>query len=309
MTTKAACNFIAVFLCFGTMLSGCRNPGSQTPQLSSSTLHTTPKTFVIHGKIVSTDATHVTLDGENVPGFMEAMTMSYKLADPSIVSELHPGDRISAQVLTDQTPDGDFSNVRLKDVVVTAQARPDYKPMVQYHVPTVGDQIPDFKLINQDDRMIHLGQFRGKVVLMTFIYTRCQLADFCPRMSRNFADIDHALATNKDLYRQTHLLSVSFDPGYDTPKVLRSYGGAYTGNYTRETFSHWDFAAPGRGDLPVVSRFFDVGVTGDSSNPASITHSLSTVLIDKQGKVADWYPTNDWKPDDVLKQIKKLAAA
>ncbi len=108
--------------------------------------------------------------------------MDYKLKDPSVVSELHPGDRITAKVLADK--DGaDYTNIRLDDVVVIEQARPDYKPAVAYHVPTAGDQVPDFRLLNQSDHTIHLDQFKGKLVLMTFIYTRCQLADFCPRMS------------------------------------------------------------------------------------------------------------------------------
>jgi protein SCO1 len=263
------------------------------------------KTFTIRGKIVGTDATHVTLDGEDVPGFMEPMVMDYGLKDPSVVSELHPGDRITATVLADRSPEG-YTNVRLDNIVVIAQARPDYKPPVQYHVPTLGDAVPDFHLLNQSDRTIHLGQFKGKVVLLTFIYTRCPLADFCPRMSRNFADIDKALAAEPALYNQTHLLSISFDPAYDTPKVLRSYGGAYTGRYTNEKFTHWDFAAPSAKDLPALTQFFNVGITpGDSK---TLTHSLSTVLIGKDGKIIDWYPTNDWKPADVLAAIKKSAA-
>jgi protein SCO1/2 len=264
------------------------------------------KTFTIRGKIVGTDATHVTLDGEDVPGFMEPMVMDYGLKDPSVVSELHPGDRITATILADHGPEG-YTNVRLDNIVVIAQARPDYKPPVQYHVPTLGDAVPDFRLLNQSDRIIHLGQFKGKVVLLTFVYTRCPLADFCPRMSRNFADIDKALVAEPALYNQTHLLSISFDPAYDTPKVLRSYGGAYTGRYTNEKFTHWDFAAPSAKDLPALTQFFNVGVTpGDSK---TLTHSLSTVLIGKDGKIVDWYPTNDWKPADVLAAIKKSAAS
>jgi protein SCO1/2 len=125
-------------------------------------------------------------------------------------------------------------------------------------------------------------------------------------MSHNFADIDKALAADPSLYQQTHLISVSFDPANDTPKVLRSYGGAYTGNYTNEKFLHWDFAAPTEKDLASVTQYFDVGVTpGDDR---SLTHSLSTVLIGKDGKIIAWYPTNDWDPKEVLAQIKKSAA-
>jgi protein SCO1/2 len=288
------------FLCM-VLLAGCHK--APTPAAVSVGPQ---KTFNIRGKVVSTDATHVTLDGENVPGFMEPMVMDYALKDPSVVSELHPGDRIAATVLADKGPEG-YTNIRLDNIVVIAQARPDYKPPVQYHVPTPGDTVPDFKLLNQSDHTIHLDQFKGKVVLLTFIYTRCPLADFCPRMSHNFADIDKALAADPALYGKTHLLSISFDPAYDTPRVLRSYGGAYTGRYSEEKFTHWDFAAPSASELPAITQFFDVGVTpGDSR---SLTHSLSTVLIGKDGKIVAWYPTNEWKPADVLEEIKKTAAS
>ena len=280
-----------------TLLTGCH----QTPP-SSPNSTTTQKTFTIRGRVVSANGAQVTLDGEDVAGFMEAMTMDYKLKDPSVASELHPGDRITAKVLADKVG-GEYSNVQLDDIVVISQARPDYKPAISYHVPTAGDQVPDFQLLNQSDHTIRFGQFKGKVVLLTFIYTRCQLADFCPRMSRNFAEVDKALAADPSLYQQTHLLSVSFDPTYDTPKVLRSYGGAYTGNYTNEKFLHWDFAAPSEKDLPAVTQFFNVGVTAGDNK--SLTHSLSTVLIGKDGKIIAWYPDNDWKPEDVVATIRK----
>jgi protein SCO1/2 len=177
-------------------------------------------------------------------------------------------------------------------------------PAVQYHIPKVGDVVPDFRLLNQSDRTIHLGQFKGKVLLLTFIYTRCPLADFCVRMSRNFADIDKQLAQDPKLYAKTHLLSVSFDPQYDTPQVLRSYGGAYTGQYTKETFEHWGFAAPTEKDLPKVLQFFDVGATPEKDK--TITHSLSTVVIGADGKIFKWYPGNEWTPDQVVQDVKKL---
>jgi protein SCO1 len=293
---------IRIFLLCVALLAGCHQATKTVTVLVSR-----QKTFIIRGNVVSTDATHVTLDGESIPGFMEAMTMDYALRDPSVISELHPGDRITANVLADGDSASGYTNVQLDNIVVIAQARPDYKPPVQYHVPTPGDTVPDFQLLNQSDRTIHLDQFKGKVVLLTFIYTRCPLADFCPRMSHNFAEIDKALAADPALYNQTHLLSISFDPAYDTPKVLRSYGGAYTGRYTNEKFTHWDFAAPTEEDLPALTQFFNVGVTpGDSK---TLTHSLSTVLIGKDGKIIDWYPTNEWKPSDVLAAIKKSVAA
>lgn len=293
--------FLVLALC---LVAGCRkSPISAEPASNTGAAR---KTFMIRGTVVSTDATSVMLDGEAVPGFMDAMTMPYKLKDPSVVSELHSGDHITATVLADEDEAG-FHNVVLDNIVVIAQARPDYKPAVQYHVPAPGDAVPDFRLLNQSGRTIDFAQFKGKVLLVTFIYTRCPLPDFCVRMSHNFADIDKALAADPAVYAKTHLLSISFDPAYDTPKVLRSYGGAYTGRYTKETFSHWDFAAPSEKELPAVTQYFDVGVTpGDNK---TLNHSLSTVLVGKDGKVVAWYPSNEWKPEDVVAAMKKAAAA
>jgi protein SCO1/2 len=295
---------IAGLVCFAMLLgaTGCRKAG---PAANSTTQPA--NTFSMRGRIVSTESAtgHITVSHDEIPGYMPAMTMPYKLAQPNIASELHPGDLITAKVLVDKDDQGYF-NPRLDEIVVIGQAKPDYKPQTMYHVPAPGDAVPDFKLLNEKDKTIHLGQFKGKVLLMTFIYTRCPLADYCPRMSANFAQIDQALQGDPLAYAKTHLLSVSFDPKYDTPAVLRSYGGAHTGKFTHETFDHWDFAAPSVAELPDMEHYFDVGVTeGDASAP--LQHSLATVLIGKDGKVIAFYPSNDWKPSDVLQQMKQAA--
>ena len=267
------------------------------------------KTFPVRGKIVSVDAAKgmVVLDHEAIPGFMDAMTMPYKLKDPGVASELHPGDRITAKMLVRKTADG-YEDPMLDEIVVTAQARPDYKPAVQYHVPTAGDAVPDYKLTNQSGRTIHLAQFKGRVLLLTFVYTRCPLPDFCIRMSQNFAQIDRALKADPALYARTHLLSISFDPKFDTPVVLKHYGETYMGTDAKQAFAHWDFAVPpSAGELAALTQFFDVGITpGDAGLP---THSLSTALIGKDGKVRAWYATNEWTPAEILAAIRSAAAA
>ena len=121
--------------------------------------------------------------------------------------------------------------------MVVGQAKPDYKPRVTYHVPAPGDAVPDFKLRNQDGRTIHLDQFHGKQLLITFIYTRCPLPNFCPLVTRNFADIDRQLAADPGLYDKTHLLCVSFDPEQRHAERLRAYG-ARTLATMRKTLLH-----------------------------------------------------------------------
>lgn len=278
-------------------IAGCHRAPSGSSQTAAGV-----KQYKVRGVVVSTDAVkgQVTVDSEAIPGFMEAMIMPYTLKQPNIITELHPGDTITATLTVSR--DGDL----LDEIDVIAQAKADYKPPVSYRELNPGDAVPDFKLLNEKNRLIHISQFRGKVLLMTFIYTRCPLADYCVRMSRNFAHLDKMLAADPGLYAKTHLLSVSFDPEYDTPAVLRSYGGAYTGNYTKETFEHWDFAAPPQPELEKILNFFLVGVTPEKDK--TLTHSLSTLVITPDGKIYKWYPTNDWTPEQIFTDVKELVA-
>jgi protein SCO1/2 len=282
------------------MMCGCRQQNS-TSQTATSTAVTS---YDLRGKVVSVDVQDgmVTVDHEAVPGFMDAMTMTYRLKDANVATELHPGDHITAKLLVGK----DDEDVMLDQIVITSQAKPDYKPIASYHVPQPGETVPDFSFLNQNGRTRHMHDYSGRVVLITFIYTRCPLSDFCVRMSRNFAEIDKTLSADATLYSRTHLLSVSFDPAYDTPAVLRSYGGAYTGRYTKETFAHWEFAAIPKQELDKVEEYFDLGVTPEKDH--TLSHSLSTMVVGRDGKVVAWYPTNDWSPNDVVSVIRKAAA-
>lgn len=291
------------------LAAGCKHAGGVADNAANSGQQAQGdvKSFPIHGRIVSVDLKRgaVVLDHDAVPGFMDAMTMSYPLKAPNVASELHPGDVITATLLVRKDGD-DYTDPKLDQIVVVAQAKPDYKPSMEYHVPQAGDAVPDFTLVNEDGRTIHLAQFKGKVVLLTFIYTRCPLEDYCPRMSKNFAQIDDALKADPALYKVTHLLSISFDPKFDTPMILKNYGKIYNGGDAKE-FAHWEFAAAPEKELGAVEQFFDLGVTpGDSG---SLNHSLSTAVIGRDGKVRAWYPTNEWKPADVLAQMKSAATA
>jgi protein SCO1/2 len=293
-----ACSLLAV-----AVLAGCHS--GQKAQTQSSAGQNF-KVYKLRGKVVSTNAAkgEVTLNHEAIVGFMEAMTMPYKLKDPSILGELHPGDVITADVLVSQDPDAD---VLLDHIVVVAQAKPDYKPTVNYHVPAPGDAVPDFKLRNQDGRAIHLKQFQGNALLVTFIYTRCRSAEFCPRVTRNFALVEKQLAASPALYAKTHLLCVSFDPEHDTPERLRAYGATYIGSDARSAFVHWDFAVPEKQLLPEMAQFFDLGMTTEADT--TITHTLSTTLIGPDGKVVRFYPGNEWTADQITSDVRHRLGA
>jgi protein SCO1/2 len=283
-------------------VAGCHSGANSGQQASSDSAF---KVYKVRGKVVdaSVSTGEVTVAHEAIPGFMSAMTMPYKLRDPSILSELHRGDVLMADLLVSRGAD---ASVFLDHIVVIAQAKPDYLPAVTFHVPAAGDTVPDFKLRNQDGRAIHLGQFRGETLLLTFIYTSCPLPNFCPLVTHNFAVIHNRLAADPALSAKTHLLCVSFDPDHDTPERLRAYGATYLGSDAKNAFAHWDFAVPTKADLVEMAKYFDVGITTGADN--TITHTLSTTLIGPHGKVEQFYPGNEWTPEQVLADVKKTAA-
>jgi protein SCO1/2 len=257
--------------------------------------------YELRGKVVSVDKQRhqVTLDHEEIPGYMDAMIMPYTLKDEQILNELAAGDLLKATVVVDANSswleDVTFSRAAPDDSLpAKAEARPE---------PSPGDAVPDFSLVNQDAKAIRLREYRGKALLLTFIYTRCPLPEYCTLMSTNFAAIDKELRKNPSLFEKTHLLSVSFDPGYDTPKVLRSYGAAHTGNYTAEKFDHWEFATGAPAQVKEIAAFFGLTYKQETDQ---IVHSLRTAVITPEGRVYKIYRANDWQPADVLRDLESL---
>src|SRR5258708_37896887 len=123
-------------------------------------------------------------------------------------------------------------------------------------------------------------------------------------MSNNFATIDQALQKQPETYAKTHLLTISFDPDYDTPKVLRSYGASHTGRYSDETFQHSEFASGTKDEVKGVAQFFGLRyyhVT--ESNDEQVIHSLRTAIVGPDGKVVKLYRGNEWKPEEVLSDL------
>ena len=295
---------LSVPLCAALLVAGCH--GGPKPDAQSAAVQGPYKSYGLRGKVMSTNSatSEVTVSHEAIPGFMEAMTMPYRVKNANILTELHPGDMITADLQVSQRDDAD---VFLDHIVVVGQAKPDYRPQVSYHVPSPGDVVPDFKLRDQDGRTVHLGQFRGKQLLITFIYTRCPLPNFCPRVTHNFADLNQRLKADSKLYDHSHLLSVSFDPENDTPQRLRAYGATYLGSDAKTAFAHWSFGVPEKRVLDKMAQYFDVGLTPEPDS--TITHTLSTTLIGSDGKVIQFYPGNDWTVDQVLADMKHAGGA
>jgi protein SCO1/2 len=277
----------------------------------SKTSPSAAKRYPFTGRVVSTDAQDQSalIAHENIPGFMDAMTMSYKIKPPAVLNQLTPGDSISAEVVVAE-PSGNSGdsepNYWLENVKVTAHK--DDAPALSanaLHMPAPGEVVPDFSFINQSGKRISLKQYRGRVLLVTFIYTRCTFPDFCPRMSSNFAEIYKQLTADPAL-ADVHLLTISFDPEHDTPKVLRDYGFSVAHTHDPALFNRWEFAVVRSADLPRIAEFFALTVKPEGG---MITHNLSTTVIGPDGKVVKWYHGGDWQISDLIKDAGAAAPA
>lgn len=272
--------FVLILLLLTTALCACRH---------------NEKRYELKGKVVMVEREKhlVTVAHEEVKNLMPAMTMPFTVPNQADLDYLAPEDRVTATLVIDG------SQSWLEDLfVVRASSDASGAPAVAK--AKEGDEIPNYVLRNQDGKQIRMQDYRGKALLLTFIYTRCPLPEYCTLMSNNFAQIDNQLQQNPDAYAKTHLLSVSIDPDYDTPQVLRSYGAAHTGRYQDETFSHWEFASGEQ--VKEMAQFFGLQYFPEKDQ---IVHGLKTVIIAPDGKVAKIYSGNDWKPEDVANELKR----
>jgi protein SCO1/2 len=262
------------------------------------------KPYPLKGVVVSVDAgaSKVIVRHQEIPGYMDAMTMPFNVAEPKMLAELRPGDEIEAKLVV-----GEKSS-RLEGIVVSrhgtevaTQVIPEQGP---YGKP--GDAAPLTQLIGQDGKPVSLADFKGKAVALTFIFTRCPLPDFCPRMNAQFAEMEAALAKEPALYAKTQLLSVSFDPEHDSPQVLSEYRERFLKGVKGVAPAHWKFATGTPDHIKEFATFF--GLTYLKSGDQFV-HSLATAVIGPDGKVLSIRRGNDWEPPAVIEDLRKAAAA
>jgi len=268
--------------------------------------------YAMTGEIVGVDRSEheLIVRNDDIPNFMKSMTMPFAVKDAAALDRLQIGERIKATLVVTKTDSW------LEDIQVTAQVLADAgEPHSELQVPIEGSSVPDFVFTNQDGKRVHLAQYRGKVVLLTFIYTRCPMPDFCPRMTNNFTAVEKSLRQDSATYSRTHLLSITFDPEFDTPKVLRHYALSTTSIPSDDLFPHWEFITPSQHDLDTIAKFFAVSVWsasgGKETSPGAegqITHSLSTAIIDTNGKLYRWYHGNDWTTEEMLREVRSASA-
>jgi protein SCO1/2 len=250
--------------------------------------------YDLKGKVIAVDRREgsVTIDHEEIKGYMSGMTMSFPLKDADALKVVEAGDTIQATLAVAD------SGYWLESPAITKAPAGGAAPAAVAGLePQPGAELPEVRLVNQDGKKISTSTFKGRALLVTFIYTRCPFPDQCPLMSANFAQLNGELAKDTGLRARTRLLSVTLDPEYDKPEVLRAYGAAYAGG----KFDNWDFATGDPDEIRRLAQFLGLAYKAENGQ---VVHSLRTALVSPEGRLVKIYRGNEWKPSEVLDDLK-----
>jgi protein SCO1 len=253
--------------------------------------------YELHGQVLAVDRARqeITIKHEDIRGFMPGMTMPFKVRDAKLLDERSPGELVRATLIVQE------SEGYLKSITATGRAplteAPPTRPAMDLLKP--GDAIPDVPLVDHDGATRHLSDWRGKSIAVTFIYTRCPLPDFCPVMDRLFAEAQGQILDDAVLRDRVHLLSVSFDPTFDTPQVLAAHA-AKVGAHS----SMWSFATGAPAEVEPFAARFGVSVIREGAAPAEVVHNLRTPVIDGAGRLVTVLSGNEWQASDLIAALK-----
>lgn len=264
--------------------------------------------YDMRGRVISVDRASKTaqIDHEEIPGFMPRMTMDFKIKDDWVWDDLLPGSEIRAVLIYDKNAK---DPMLLEKIAISAVPNPDL-PQPEIKAPEqLGKDAPSTPLTNQDGKRISFKDFQGKTLALTFIYRECPLPEFCIKMSTNFSDAAGKIAASDEWKDKLRLLSISFDPGRDTPEKLRAYGIGYLGNPEKPDFTIWQVAVAPEKDVRALADFFGLKYEVDQNDKEQFNHSLVTAVIGPDGKVARLITGNRWTPEQLLTEMQAVSSA
>jgi protein SCO1/2 len=286
-----------LFILFSVFLfTACQKSQTQSQNASADA-----KRYALKGKVVAVDKAKkkATIKHEEIPGYMDAMTMDFPIREDWVWEDLIAGADVFAELVVDA--DGYW----LEKIAISAAPNPNQPPLpVREDVAQIGNVVPDFTLTNQDGKRISTKDFRGKALAITFIYSRCPLPTYCILMSKHFSDLANQLNGDAELKNKIRLLSVSFDPNTDRPAKLKEYGQGYLGKDAKPDFTVWQLATGTDKEVKAVADFFGLRYEVDPNDKTQFAHSLRTVVITPEGKVRKVFSGNEWTPNDLLRELQ-----
>lgn len=252
-------------------------------------------------KKIDPESRTLTVHHDEIPGFMEAMTMPFHVKNPEELKGIETGDTITFRlnVAADRSWIDQISKTTAAVKPPEPAVRPSVRLVRDVEPLNVGDMMPEYRFTNQLGQAVSLSQFKGQALALTFIFTRCPMPDFCPRMTQHFAAAYKQLSSMPNAPTNWHLISISFDPHFDQPPVLKSYAERF--GYNPE---HWSFVTGALIDIDAITEQFNLPVVKQGEN---WDHTLRTVVIDASGRIQKIFIGNMWKPEELTGEIIKAA--
>lgn len=252
--------------------------------------------YPLVGQVLAVDPNQqvLTVKHQDVVGFMPGMTMPFKVKEARELEGRKPGDLITATLVVEDSV-GYLADIRKTgEAPLPAAETPPRLAMIE-----PGTEVPDTSLIDQEGRTRRVAEFRGKTIAVTFVYTRCPLPDFCPRMDRNFKAVQDLLRSDATLASRVHLLSVSFDPDYDTPQVMAAHARRVGADP-----AIWSYLTGERKAVDLLAGAFGVSVMREDQPMQEIVHNLRTAVIDANGRLVTVLNGRDWTPEDLVSALR-----
>ena len=273
-------------LLFAIALTGCSRP----PEA---------RTYELQGQILAVrpERNEVVIKHEDIKGFMPGMTMPFTVKDPELLTGRERGDLVTATLVVGETQAYLTTLTRTGHLAVT-----DPAPAPPPDILSAGQPVKDAPLVDQDDKPRAFSSFKGHRLALTFIYTRCPIPNFCPLMDKHFAAVQQTIASTPSL-ADVRLLTVTLDPAFDRPAILKAYAKRREADP-----AIWTFLT---GEPAVVNTFatqFGLYVEHNPQNAVDITHNLRTAVIDPEGRLVTIHNGNSWTPAELVADLSAAPA-
>ncbi len=250
----------------------------------------TPPTYDVEGTVLSVPTPdRLIVDHEAIPGFMDAMVMPFDLAEPSLSRDVRPGDRIAARLVI--RPEGAV----VDQLRVTGHEDPP-APSTRKPLPTIltTDVFPSTDVPVTGGETWTIGDGAGVPTLLTFLYTRCPLPQFCPATVLKLQEIQAGLARTDTPAR---ILAVTIDPERDTLAHLATYGEGVNADPVRWRFGRMPDPAS------LIALADRAGLEVHDGPAATVEHNTRYLVLTAEGVVLQRYFDNDLDPARVVRQL------
>jgi protein SCO1 len=258
-----------------------------------------PRQFFVTGVVqkLQLDEAKAIVQHEEIPNFMEAMTMPFNIADTNEFSEISTNDQIHFRLVVEDRRSWIDRVTKVGSVAAMQKPRREFRRVRDVQPLKVGDTLPNYPLTNQFGKLFHTDDYRGQAMAFTFVFTRCPMPEFCPLMSRNFKEVYEEMSQDSTV-TNWQLLSLSFDVEADSPRVLNGYAKIYGADSNK-----WSFATGALIEIDDITERFGLYFSR-AEGMLNFDHNLRSVIVDPAGRIQSIYIGNTWKPTEFAKDLR-----